>query len=37
MLRKKLPDLEIIPSDFPNGSALGAAMLINEAMAFSQA
>jgi sugar (pentulose or hexulose) kinase len=32
MLRKKLPDLEIIPSDFPNGSALGAAMLINEAM-----
>jgi sugar (pentulose or hexulose) kinase len=35
MLRKKLPDLEIIPSDFPNGSALGAAMLINEAMAAS--
>lgn len=32
MLRKKLPDFEIIPSDFPNGSALGAAMLINEAM-----
>jgi hypothetical protein len=31
MLRKKLPDLEIIASDFPNGSALGAAMLINEA------
>lgn len=29
MLRKKLPDLEIIPSDFPNGSALGAAMLVN--------
>jgi sugar (pentulose or hexulose) kinase len=37
ILRKKLPDLEIIPSDFPNGSALGAAMLINEAMAFTQA
>ncbi|MHA7130867.1 FGGY-family carbohydrate kinase [Algoriphagus namhaensis] len=34
MLRKKLPELEIIPSDFPNGSALGAAMLINEAMAL---
>ena len=32
MLRKKLPELEIIPSDFSNGSALGAAMLINEAM-----
>ncbi len=32
MLRKKLPDLEIIPSNFPNGSALGAAMLINEAI-----
>jgi sugar (pentulose or hexulose) kinase len=32
MLRKKLPNLEIIPSDFPNGSAMGAAMLINEAM-----
>jgi sugar (pentulose or hexulose) kinase len=29
MLRKKLPDMEIIPSDFPNGSALGAAMLVN--------
>lgn len=29
MLRKKLPELEIIPSDFPNGSALGAAMLVN--------
>lgn len=29
MLRKKLPNLEIIPSDFPNGSALGAAMLVN--------
>ena len=28
MLRKKLPGLEIIPSDFPNGSALGAAMLV---------
>ncbi|MDF2159156.1 FGGY family carbohydrate kinase [Algoriphagus sp. CAU 1675] len=28
MLRKKLPALEIIPSDFPNGSALGAAMLV---------
>ena len=36
MLRKKLPELEIIPSDFPNGSALGAAMLINEAMAESR-
>ncbi len=35
MLRKKLPDLEIIPSDFPNGSALGAAMLINEATSAS--
>jgi len=35
MLRKKLPDLEIIPSDFPNGSALGAAMLINEAMTIN--
>ena len=29
MLRKKLPELIIIPSDFPNGSALGAAMLVN--------
>ena len=29
MLRKKLPGMEIIPSDFPNGSALGAAMLVN--------
>ena len=29
MLRIKLPALEIIPSDFPNGSALGAAMLVN--------
>lgn len=29
MLRKKLPGIEIIPSDFPNGSALGAAMLVN--------
>lgn len=29
MLRKKLPDLTIIPSDFPNGSALGAAMLVS--------
>ena len=29
MLRKKLPGVEIIPSDFPNGSALGAAMLVN--------
>ncbi len=29
MLRKKLPGLDIIPSDFPNGSALGAAMLVN--------
>jgi sugar (pentulose or hexulose) kinase len=29
MLRKKLPNLEIIPSDFPNGSALGAAMLVH--------
>ncbi len=28
MLRKKLPGMEIIPSDFPNGSALGAAMLV---------
>lgn len=27
MLRIKLPDMTIIPSDFPNGSALGAAML----------
>ena len=27
MLRKKLPELNIIASDFPNGSALGAAML----------
>lgn len=30
MLSKKLPNLEIIVSDFPNGSALGAAMLINQ-------
>jgi hypothetical protein len=30
MLRIKLPGLEIIPSDFPNGSALGAAMLVNK-------
>jgi hypothetical protein len=29
MLRIKLPENEIIPSDFPNGSALGAAMLVN--------
>ncbi|MEB2781404.1 FGGY family carbohydrate kinase [Algoriphagus sp. C2-6-M1] len=29
MLRKKLPELKIIPSDFPNGSALGAAMLVS--------
>ncbi|WP_026955690.1 FGGY-family carbohydrate kinase [Algoriphagus vanfongensis] len=29
MLRRKLPQMEIIPSDFPNGSALGAAMLVN--------
>lgn len=29
MLRIKLPGKEIIPSDFPNGSALGAAMLVN--------
>ncbi len=29
MLRKKLPQLSIIPSDFPNGSALGAAMLVS--------
>ncbi len=29
MLRKKLPGMEVIPSDFPNGSALGAAMLVN--------
>lgn len=29
MLRIKLPGIEIIPSDFPNGSALGAAMLVN--------
>lgn len=29
MLKKKLPDLTIIPSDFPNGSALGAAMLVS--------
>lgn len=29
MLRKKLPELTIIPSDFPNGSALGAAMLVS--------
>jgi sugar (pentulose or hexulose) kinase len=36
MLRKKLPNFEIIPSDFPNGSALGAAMLINEAMALGK-
>jgi sugar (pentulose or hexulose) kinase len=31
MLRRKLPGMEIIPSDFPNGSALGAAMLVNAA------
>lgn len=30
MLRIKLPNHEIIPSDFPNGSALGAAMLVNK-------
>ncbi len=30
MLQKKLPGLEIIPSDFPNGSALGAAMLVSD-------
>ena len=36
MLRKKLPELEIIPSDFPNGSALGAAMLINEAIKLNE-
>ncbi|RAI88427.1 FGGY-family carbohydrate kinase [Algoriphagus yeomjeoni] len=29
MLRRKLPELKIIPSDFPNGSALGAAMLVS--------
>lgn len=29
MLRIKLPELKIIPSDFPNGSALGAAMLVS--------
>ena len=29
LLRKKLPELKIIPSDFPNGSALGAAMLVS--------
>lgn len=29
MLQTKLPGIEIIPSDFPNGSALGAAMLVN--------
>ncbi|MDX5468106.1 MAG: sugar kinase, partial [Cyclobacteriaceae bacterium] len=29
MLRIKLPGKEIVPSDFPNGSALGAAMLVN--------
>lgn len=28
MLRKKLPNIKLIPSDFPNGSALGAAMLV---------
>lgn len=28
LLRKKIPKLELIPSDFPNGSALGAAMLV---------
>ncbi len=28
MIRKKLPGMEIIPSDFPNGSASGAAMLV---------
>jgi sugar (pentulose or hexulose) kinase len=31
MLRKKLPGMTVIPSDFPNGSALGAAMLVNSA------
>ncbi|MCU0402087.1 MAG: FGGY family carbohydrate kinase [Algoriphagus sp.] len=30
MLRIKLPGIELIPSDFPNGSALGAAMLVNK-------
>jgi glycerol kinase len=29
LLRKKLPGIELVPSDFPNGSALGAAMLVN--------
>lgn len=29
MLRRKLPEISIIPSDFPNGSALGAAMLVS--------
>lgn len=29
LLRIKLPGIEIIPSDFPNGSALGAALLVN--------
>jgi glycerol kinase len=29
LLRRKLPGIELIPSDFPNGSALGAAMLVN--------
>lgn len=29
MLRRKLPNLTIVPSDFPNGSALGAAMLVS--------
>jgi sugar (pentulose or hexulose) kinase len=29
MLRRKLPHLSIITSDFPNGSALGAAMLVS--------
>ncbi|MFC5624261.1 FGGY-family carbohydrate kinase [Algoriphagus winogradskyi] len=29
MLQIKLPELKIIPSDFPNGSALGAAMLVS--------
>jgi hypothetical protein len=30
MLRKKLPNIKLIPSDFPNGSALGAAMLVTQ-------
>lgn len=29
MLRIKLPEIQLIPSDFPNGSALGAALLVN--------